>query len=52
MPMQFAQTTRLNVIKAEAIFFDARKLCESTTRTEPPTRLLRGAIASILKVYW
>src|ERR1700682_6225021 len=42
----------LTVTKAEAIFFDTRKLCESTMRTEPPLVCFVGAIASILKVYW
>src|SRR5258706_5542493 len=40
------------VTRAAAIFFDARKLCESTMRTEPLLVCFVGAIASILKVYW
>src|SRR5712692_777840 len=42
----------LTVTKAAAIFFAARKLRESTTRTSPPRVCFVGAIASILKVYW
>src|SRR5260370_18871928 len=42
----------LTVTKAEAIFFDARKLRESTMRTSPALVCFVGAIASILKVYW
>src|ERR1700720_4955253 len=37
--------------RAEAIFFDAGKLCESTMRTSPLFVCCVGAIVDILKVY-
>src|ERR1700692_4323729 len=37
--------------KPAAIFFDARKLCESTMRTSPLFVCCVGAIVDILKVY-
>src|SRR6202040_3077816 len=42
----------LMVTKAAAIFFDARKLRESTMRTSPLLVCCVGAIVDILKAYW
>src|SRR5713101_6927682 len=36
MPMELAETSWLYMFKAAAIFFAARKLCESTMRISPP----------------